>query len=129
MLIALLLLAVAGLVMGWLTEPLKNGAIVLRALGYGAQRVRTALLRALTLGPAYGNELVDRVREQTGGRLELGMEIYPALRNLEREGLLESHESEPRPERGNRPAIYYVLTADGREALEKLLAAPEGGAS
>lgn len=35
--------------------------------------------------------------------------IYPDLRRLEREGRLSSRTSEPLPERGGRPRIYYRL--------------------
>lgn len=78
---------------------------------------RTALLQALISGDSYGLELIERVKERTGGRVVLGQgSIYPALRALEREGFVESYESEPMSERGGRPRIYYRLTGEGRRA-------------
>jgi PadR family transcriptional regulator PadR len=86
---------------------------------------KTALLQALISGPGYGLELIERVRMRTEGRVHLGQgTTYPALRALERDGLLESYESEPLPERGGRPRIYYRLTGEGkRAALETRTAA------
>lgn len=77
---------------------------------------RAALLQALCGGPGYGLELIDRVEQRTGMKLHQGS-IYPALRAMEREGLLESYErSEALDERGGRPRRYYQLTAEGRRA-------------
>jgi PadR family transcriptional regulator, regulatory protein PadR len=82
--------------------------------------VRVALLQALVPGDAYGLELIERVAEATQGRaLLLQGRVYPALRELEREGLAESYSGEPLPERGGRPRRYYRLTAAGqRVALD-----------
>jgi PadR family transcriptional regulator, regulatory protein PadR len=78
---------------------------------------KAALLQALVRGPGYGLDLIERVRAQTGGKLVLGQgSVYPALRDLEREGLLESYEGEPVPERGGRPRRYYRLNAAGAKA-------------
>lgn len=78
---------------------------------------KTALLQALVSGEGYGLELIERVRERTQGRVRLGQgTIYPALRELERDGLVESFEGETVPERGGRPRIYYRLTGAGRRA-------------
>jgi PadR family transcriptional regulator, regulatory protein PadR len=76
----------------------------------------TALLAALIAGPGYGLDLIERVLKQTHGNLQLHQgTVYPALRDMEREGLLESYEGEPLPERGGRPRRYYRLTALGRK--------------
>jgi PadR family transcriptional regulator PadR len=79
---------------------------------------RAALLQALCSGAGYGLELIDRVKERTGGLVKLHQgSIYPALRAMEREGLLESFErSEADEARGGRPRRYYRLTAEGRLA-------------
>jgi PadR family transcriptional regulator PadR len=78
---------------------------------------KAALLQALTKGPGYGLELVDRVKQQTKGAMELGnASTYPALRALEAEGFVESYDSEPMAERGGRPRRYYKITAKGRKA-------------
>lgn len=65
-------------------------------------------------------DLIERVQGQTSGKLVLGQgSVYPALRDLEREGLLESYEGELTPERGGRPRRYYKLTKLGaRAAME-----------
>jgi PadR family transcriptional regulator PadR len=76
---------------------------------------RLALLQALIQGESYGLEVIDRVREMTRGEVKLLQgRVYPALRELEAEGLLESYNGDPVPERGGRPRRYYKLTAEGR---------------
>lgn len=70
--------------------------------------------------PGFGLELIERVKTRTGGRLVLHQgSIYPALRSLEREGLLRSWE-EPGPQtRGGPPRRFYEVTEAGREAAMK----------
>jgi PadR family transcriptional regulator PadR len=82
---------------------------------------RAALLQALCSGPGFGLELIDRVEQRTDGRVKLGQgSIYPALRAMEREGLLESYEcAEASAERGGRPRRYYRLTAEGQRAARE----------
>jgi len=76
---------------------------------------KAALLEALLSGDGYGLELIERVRDRTKGRISLGTySVYPALRSLEAEGLLESYDGEPLPERGGRPRRYYRITGAGR---------------
>jgi PadR family transcriptional regulator PadR len=78
---------------------------------------KAALLQALVQGKGFGLELIDRVAERTKGRIKLGQgSVYPALRDLEDEGLVKSWDGEPIPERGGRPRRYYELTAEGRRA-------------
>ena len=75
---------------------------------------KAALLQALIRGPGYGLDLIERVKKQTKGALVLGTgSVYPALRSLEAEGLLETYEGEASLDRGNLPRIYYRLTAKG----------------
>jgi PadR family transcriptional regulator PadR len=77
----------------------------------------TALLQVLIEGQGYGLELARRLNERSNGALNPGQgALYPALRALEREGLVRSWESDPLPERGGRPRRYYELTAEGRRA-------------
>ncbi len=80
---------------------------------------KAALLQVLVSGEGYGLELIDRVAKRTGGKMKLHEgSAYPALRSLEREGLVKSYESpEPIPERGGRPRRYYKLTAKGARAV------------
>lgn len=76
---------------------------------------KTALLQVLGFGDGYGLELIERVKDRTDGRVILHQgSVYPALRALERQGLVESYEGKPIPERGGRPRIYYTLTREGR---------------
>jgi PadR family transcriptional regulator PadR len=76
---------------------------------------KTALLQALLKGDSYGLELIDRVKASTKGKVVIRQAtIYPALREMEADGLLKSYEGEPLPERGGRPRRYYKITAQGR---------------
>jgi PadR family transcriptional regulator PadR len=79
---------------------------------------KMALLQALVPKPGYGLELVERVKERTKGKIMLrNGSVYPTLRDLEREGLVESYEvEEALEERGGRPRRYYKLTALGAKA-------------
>ena len=78
---------------------------------------KAALLQVLIRGPGYGLELINRVKTFTDGRIELGQgSVYPALRDLEREGFVKSYPGEATAERGGRPRIYYKLTAAGQRA-------------
>jgi len=98
---------------------------------------KSALLQALVGGDGYGLDLIERVRERTDGRISLHQgSVYPALRSLEREGLVESYEGEVTPERGGRPRRYYRLTAEGlrsahgdRVAVLGLFEAPVWGST
>lgn len=78
---------------------------------------KTALLQALISGDGFGLELIDRVLDRTDGKIKLHQgSVYPALRSMEREGLVESYESDSVPERGGRPRRYYRITAEGLRA-------------
>ena len=78
---------------------------------------KAALLQALMRGEGYGLDLIKRVKERTKGTVKLHQgNVYPALRDLEADGLVRSHESDPLPERGGRPRRYYKLTAAGQKA-------------
>lgn len=88
---------------------------------------KSALLQALVDGDGYGLELMERVREKSGGRFLLHQgSVYPALRELEEEGLAESYSGKPTPERGGRPRIYYRLTPEGRRVAYEQRAAVLG---
>jgi len=78
---------------------------------------KSALLQALISGEGYGLELIERIRARTEGKVALLQgRVYPALRELEIDGLVKSYETEPLAERGGRPRRYYRLTAEGRRA-------------
>ena len=81
---------------------------------------KAALLQALIRGESYGLELIDRVHDLTNGSvLLLQGRVYPALRELESDGMVESFEGPPIPERGGRPRIYYRITAEGRRVARE----------
>ena len=75
------------------------------------------LLLLATVGeePAHGYLVVERLRERSGGVLELAEgTIYPALYRLERQGLLGSAWATV----GGRRRRVYRLTRRGRTRLE-----------
>jgi PadR family transcriptional regulator PadR len=81
---------------------------------------KTAILQALTTGEGFGLELLARIESRTGGKTRLSEgAIYPALRELERQGLIESFEGETVRERLGRPRIYYRLTGEGRRVAQE----------
>lgn len=89
---------------------------------------RTAILSVLLQDRSFGLELIEKVRARSEGKIVLDEgSVYPALKALEREGLVRSFEGEPLPERGGRPRRYYELTGEGRRAaLERKRAVPGG---
>ena len=73
------------------------------------------LLAALEGGPRHGYAVIEFLRESTGGRLDLPTgTIYPALRRLERAGLVRTTWSED----GGRRRRMYELTPAGRRSLD-----------
>jgi PadR family transcriptional regulator PadR len=80
---------------------------------------KATLLQVLIEGEGYGLQLIARVSERTNGTMRLlEGRVYPALRELEAEGLVTSYEAGPLPERGGRPRRYYKLTAEGKRAAK-----------
>ena len=84
-----------------LTQELRRGALSLAAL---------ACLRQ----PKYGYALIDELA-QRGLEIDQGT-LYPLLRRLEEQGLLQS---EWKVE-GSRPRRYYVISPSGKELLTVL---------
>lgn len=76
--------------------------------------LKTILLNLLAEnGRMYGYEMVQRVRERSGGAFELTEgALYPALHKLEAEGLLITE----RVAIGKRVRKYYSLTPTGSAA-------------
>jgi len=74
------------------------------------------LLSILAEGESYGYQIIQRVRELSGGEIEWndGM-LYPVLHRLERDGFVESEWKEAE---SGRQRKYYFLSASGREALQ-----------
>ncbi|MGI8729755.1 MAG: PadR family transcriptional regulator [Solirubrobacteraceae bacterium] len=85
---------------------------------------RAGLLRLLVLhllgpGPSYGNQLMERVSELTGGLVGVNPNtMYPLLRTLEAEGLVAGEWEHPE----RRSRRFYRLTEPGAVARDALLA-------
>jgi PadR family transcriptional regulator PadR len=63
----------------------------------------------------YGYALLKRLADE-GMQMDQGT-LYPLLRRLESQGLLQSNWS---VETGGRPRRYYVVSAEGRKVLSRL---------
>ncbi len=76
------------------------------------------VLHLLSLGEAYGYEIVTKLSESTGGSLEVtDGTLYPVLYRLERGGFVDVRWETLK--RGV-PRKYYRLTAAGRAELAQL---------
>jgi PadR family transcriptional regulator PadR len=84
-----------------LTQELRRGVLVLAALSQ-------------LLEPKYGYALIDDL-SQHGLEIDQGT-LYPLLRRLEDQGLLESQWNVD----GARPRRYYVTSPAGRRLLSRL---------
>jgi DNA-binding PadR family transcriptional regulator len=75
--------------------------------------VDAMLLSVLSEGPVHGYGAIERIRERSDGRLDFPSgTVYPALKRLERRGLIEGEwASEGRSKR------VYRLTTAGTTAL------------
>src|SRR5262252_3642927 len=76
---------------------------------------RPLVLSILAGGESYGYEIIQKVRELSGGDIEWsdGM-LSPVLHRLEREGLIQSEWKEAETGRERK---YYSLASHGRKAL------------
>ena len=73
------------------------------------------LLAVLSEGPVHGYGAVERIRDRSGGVLDFPSgTVYPALKRLERRGLIEGKWVE---KAGQRRRRYYRLTTEGRRVL------------
>ena len=78
------------------------------------------LLTILRLGEnAYGVPIAQDVQQRTGKKVTLGS-LWVSLDNLSKRGLLQKRMADPTPQRGGRSKIYYSLTKEGVEALERI---------
>ncbi|MBI2831354.1 MAG: helix-turn-helix transcriptional regulator [Chloroflexi bacterium] len=75
-------------------------------------------------GYAYGYQLIREIEKRSGGffRFKEGT-VYPALRKLEHEGLLQGEWQEPPNGLRRR---YYRITPEGKEVLSKRIATWQG---
>ena len=92
-------------------------------LGEFEQLVLLALLRLG--GEGYGVTVRTELLDHAGRNVSLGT-VYKTLLRLEAKGLVLAHVGEPTPARGGRRKKHYVVTARGRSALERSLAALRG---
>ena len=75
------------------------------------------ILKTLALEPLHGYGIGIRLEQiSQGGFLINAGSLFPALRRLERDGLIKG---EWRVTENNRRAKYYILTADGRARLKR----------
>ncbi|MFA9406665.1 MAG: PadR family transcriptional regulator [Anaerolineales bacterium] len=84
-----------------LTQELRRGSLVLATLSQLDE-------------PKYGYALIEDLSKR-GLEIEQGT-LYPLLRRLEEQGLLESEWNVE----GSRPRRYYIISPDGRMMFEKL---------
>ena len=79
--------------------------------------LRLLVLHLLGAGPSYGNQLMDRVGELTGGLVAVNPNtMYPLLRTLEGQGLIAGEWEHPE----RRSRRFYRITDSGRVELERL---------
>ncbi len=77
------------------------------------------VLHLLGAGPSYGNQLMERVGQLTGGLLNVNPNtMYPLLRQLEGDGLVAGEWEHPQ----RRSRRFYRLTDDGAGERARLAA-------
>lgn len=75
------------------------------------------ILKTLGLAPMHGYGVGIRLQQISRGVFEVNAgSLFPALRRLERDGLIAG---EWRTTENNRRAKYYKLTAEGRARLKQ----------
>lgn len=75
------------------------------------------ILRTLDLEPMHGYGIGVRIEQISKGVFQVnGGSLFPALRRLERDGLIKG---EWRATENNRRAKYYTLTTPGRARLKR----------
>ncbi|MCP4429204.1 MAG: helix-turn-helix transcriptional regulator [Chloroflexi bacterium] len=77
------------------------------------------VLHLLSQQPRYGNEVMERITERTGGQWVANPgAIYPLMTTLEEQGLIEGEWEDPR----KRTVRIYRLTEAGEQELARLIA-------
>jgi PadR family transcriptional regulator PadR len=75
------------------------------------------ILKAVSLTPLHGYGVLLRIRQISGGALDIPQgSLYPALYRLEHQGLLTTEWGQSE---NNRRAKYYTPTAAGRRRLRE----------
>lgn len=82
-----------------------------------AASTKPMILSILMSGENYGYQIIQKVKELSGGKLEWsdGM-LYPVLHRLEKDRFIRSRW---KISNGGRLRKYYTLTEAGREELER----------
>ncbi len=81
-----------------------------------AASTRPIILSLLLSGESYGYQILQRVRRVSGGKMKWSSAmLYPVLRRMEKEGLIQS---EWRVSTENRMRRYYMLTDLGRKEFQ-----------
>ena len=76
------------------------------------------VLHLISEGPSYGNQLMERIAGMTEGVLSVNPNtMYPLLRRLEEQGLIEGQWEHPE----RRTRRFYSLTKAGRKEHRRLL--------
>jgi DNA-binding PadR family transcriptional regulator len=68
---------------------------------------------------AYGVTIIKEVKKSTGRELKIGA-LWVTLDILSKRGLIEKRIGDPTPQRGGRSKIYYALTPNGLNELERI---------
>ena len=88
-----------------------------KASGLVQGTLHMLILKTLALEPLHGYGIGVRLEQISKGVFQVNAgSLFPALRRLERDGLVRG---EWRLTENNRRAKYYVLTPDGRAALKR----------
>ena len=76
------------------------------------------VLHLISHEPDYGNRLIEEIEEMTQGVISVNPNtMYPLLRELERNGLIEGRWEHP----DKRTRRYYSITAAGRKEYRRLV--------
>lgn len=80
-----------------------------------------AVLNSVLYRERYGLEIIEAVKEASGGRIQLGFgSLYPTLHKLEQKGFLEARwGDETLEERGGARRRYYRITGLGEKVLQE----------
>jgi DNA-binding PadR family transcriptional regulator len=77
------------------------------------------VLHLIQREPAYGNRLIEEIEEITEGVISVNPNtIYPLLRELEEQGMIEGQWEHP----DRRTRRYYAITTAGRKEYRRLVA-------
>ena len=89
-------------------------------MGYVSRADEILLLAVLKLGEnATGVNIIKDIRKRLGKSLSLGG-LWVSLDILAKKGLVTKRLGDPTPRRGGRRKLYYRLTDEGLEALERV---------